>query len=265
MDKKGKQNLIEDLSLKSFIKNLASELFHLDSKIVQTLSVLFKKPGYLTSIYFDLTEHKYVQPLKLYFIINFIFFLLIPVLNTPQFQIFNFNMKSLTGSSKTYQEIIEYGIKSSKVSKEIYEERFNAHLKYNQPAFLFVTIPFFALLLNVVNLKNKKYYLEHLIFSVHYLSFVLLFLLLIIVLFRIVKIFLNSISIAGGFLGFIIIAVITFGLFFYHFFSLKKFYKSKILVGLLKSTVLFTGFIFTIVVYVKFLFFYTVLALMFGY
>lgn len=265
MDKIEKQKSPEDLSLKLFIKNLASEVFHLDSRIVQTLSVLFKKPGYLTSIYFAVSEKKYIQPLKLYFVINFIFFLLIPVLNTPQFQIFNFNMSSLTGSNKTYKEIIEYGIKSSNVSKEIYEERFNAHLKYNQPAFLFVIIPFFALLLNIVNLRNKKYYLEHLIFSVHFLSFVLLSLLIIISLFRFIKLFPGTFSIANVYLGFIIIAVIALSLVIYLFFSIREYYKSKIIVSLIKSVILFTGFIFTIVVYVKFLFFYTVLALNFGY
>ena len=265
MDQKDKRNLPEDLSLKLFIKNFVSEVFHVDSRIAQTIFDLFKKPGYLTLIFFAVPEMKYIQPLKLYFLINFIFFLFIPVLNTPQFQIFNFNMKSLTGSNKTYKEIIEYGMKSGNVSKEIYEERFNAHLKYNQPAFLFVTIPFFALLLNIVNLKNKKYYLEHLIFSVHYLAFVLLFLLIVICLFRFIKLFLAIFSIAGGFLGFIIIAVIALSLIIYLFFSIREFYKSNILVSSLKSIILFSGFILTIFIYVKFLFFYTVLALMLGY
>ncbi len=151
-----------DLSLKHFAKSFARETFHIDNRIIKTIGVLFAKPGYLTIAYFRTRDRIYIQPLRLYFLINFLFFLLIPILNTQQFQVFSFNLESFIHGNPFYQKIIENEIQESNVSKQIYKERFNAHLKYNQPAFVFLIIPLFALFLNIVHFKKKRYYVEHL-------------------------------------------------------------------------------------------------------
>ena len=260
-----KQNVSSDLSLQSFLKNVVSEVFNLDSRIIKTLSALFKRPGYLTSEYFEGYRNKYVQPLKLYFIINFIFFFITPILNTPQFQVFNFNLKSLTKNNGVNQEIIENEIKSGNVSEEIYEERFNIHLKYNQPAFLFLIIPFFALILKILNFKNRKYFVEHLIFSIHFLSFFLITLVVSVSLFRLSKFGLECFSVSSSIVGLIILAAFVISIIVYLAIAEKEFYKNKILASTIKSIFLFAGFVLTVMIYVQFLFFYTVLALMLGY
>ena len=48
-------------------------------------------------------------------------------------------------------------------------------MHHSLPIFLFGAILAFALLLKLVNLKSKKYYLEHIIFSLHWCSFFLIF------------------------------------------------------------------------------------------
>ncbi len=260
-----KSNNSTDLSLKSFLKNFATEAFHIDSRIIRTLIALLTKPGYLTVAYLKSSEEKYIQPLKLYFVINFIFFLIIPILSTSQFQIFSFSLKSLSGSNHIYQNIIREQIQANDVSEEIYEERFNAHLKYNQPAFVFLIIPFFALILNIVHFKNNQYYLEHLFFSVHFLSFFLLSLLVIISLYRILTFGLNYLSVSSGYVALIILVALFMWLSIYLFVSLRTFYKNRILSSILKFPVLLTGFFLAIGVYTQFLFFYTIIALKWGY
>lgn len=254
-----------DLSLKVVAKSFTKEVFHIDRRIIKTLYTLFIKPGQLTLAYFKTSERRYIQPLKLYFAINFIFFLITPILNTPHFQVFSFSMKSIIGSNQIYQKIIKEQIRTIDVSEEIYEERFNAHLKYNQPAFIFLVIPFFALILNMLNFKNKRYYIEHLIFSVHYLSFFLLFLLVIISLYRVLAFVLKCFSVSSGVVGSILFFAIIMGLLIYLVVATRAFYKNRILPSILKASILFLGFIVTIGVYLQFLFFYTILALKWGY
>ena len=260
-----KSNNPTDLSLKAFAKSFTAEAFHVDSRIIRTLYALFIKPGHLTLAYFKTSERQYVQPLKFYFVINFIFFLITPILNTPHFQVFSFSMKSLSGRNQIYQKIIKEQIQAIDVSEEIYEERFNAHLKYNQPAFVFLIIPFFALILNMVNFKNKRYYIEHLIFSIHFLSFFLLFLLIIISLFRALTFGLNYFTVSNGLVGLIIIVVFIIWLSIYLVVATRAVYKNRILPSILKSIILFVGFIVTMGGYTQFLFFYTILALKLGY
>ncbi|MCB9248677.1 MAG: DUF3667 domain-containing protein [Ignavibacteriales bacterium] len=132
----------KNLSFKLFLKNFFTEVVSIDNRIINTLKILISKPGYLTYLHFNSSEEKYIPPIKLYFIINFVFFLVIPILTTSQFQIFNFNLESLSGRNQIYQNIVNEEIQASNVTQEIYTERFNAHIKYNQPALIFLIVPF---------------------------------------------------------------------------------------------------------------------------
>lgn len=71
--------------------------------------------------------------------------------------------------------------------------------------------------------------------------------------------------VASVFIGLTFVAAIIFGLIAYLFLSIREFNKSSFITSILKSFKLFAGFVLTIFIYVESLFFYTVLALTFGY
>lgn len=61
--------------------------------------------------------------------------------------------------------------KSFKVAKaEDFGEDFSNSFKNNFPKVLFLLLPFFALLLTLIYRKNKLYYVDHLVFSIHFHS-----------------------------------------------------------------------------------------------
>jgi hypothetical protein len=61
-------------------------------------------------------------------------------------------------------------------AKEVFIEA----VKHNVPKMMFVLLPIFALILKLVFYKNRKFYVEHLIFSIHLHCFIFLFFTLII-------------------------------------------------------------------------------------
>lgn len=263
-NKKSKTSKV--FSFNSFAKGFLKETFHIESSIVKTLNALLLKPGHLTISYLKTSDSIYVQPLKLYFAVNLLFFLLIPILSTPQFRVFSFSMKSLSANNHSYQRIIEEQINSNNIPKIIYQERFNAHLKYNQSAFVFLVIPIFAGFLKIINFKNKLYYIEHLIYSIHYVSFFLLSILSSILLYRILtsglKFFMNVDNA-------IIAEIILLGLLIWNLFYLFKASRSSsseaLISSIVKAPIYLIGFLLILGVYVQFLFFYTVVALKLGY
>lgn len=62
------------------------------------------------------------------------------------------------------------------------KEMFNEAIKHNMPKMMFLLLPLFALILSVAFWKNKRFYVEHLIYSFHLHCFVFLFLTFIILL-----------------------------------------------------------------------------------
>ena len=256
---------VTDHSVKAFAKTFANETFHIDKRIFRTLSVLISKPGQLTSFYFSSFKNKYIQPLKLYFAVNLLFFILTPILNTPNIQVFSFNMQSFSRSNEVYQGIVNKQIQTANVSRQIYQERFNAHLKYNQPAFVFLIIPLMALFLMLLNFKSKQTYIEHLTFSIHYLSMFLLFILCMMILFRILFYVTAWFNISNGLVGLVFVAVVILGPLLYLVLATKNYYADKFLPSILKSVGGFVGFVISLGVFTHFLFFYTILALRLGY
>ncbi|MCB0744216.1 MAG: DUF3667 domain-containing protein [Ignavibacteriae bacterium] len=255
----------KNLSFKLFLKNFFTEVVSIDNRIINTLKILISKPGYLTYLHFNSSEEKYIPPIKLYFIINFVFFLVIPILTTSQFQIFNFNLESLSGRNQIYQNIVKEEIQASNVTPEIYTERFNTHIKYNQPALIFLIVPFFALLLKIIFLTKKRYYLEHLYFALDYLSFFLISLTLATILYRLLTFGLSFLSGSQGVVAAVIPIVLLIGLSIYLYVSLKTFYKNTTLSNIIVYPFILVGFFISIGVYVQFLFFYTVLVLKWSY
>ncbi|HTD39681.1 MAG TPA: DUF3667 domain-containing protein [Mucilaginibacter sp.] len=67
---------------------------------------------------------------------------------------------------------IEYHREYGDRAKEVFLEE----LKHNTPKMMFLLLPLFALILRVAFWKNKKFYVEHLIYSFHFHCFLFLFL-----------------------------------------------------------------------------------------
>lgn len=62
-------------------------------------------------------------------------------------------------------------VKNDKVQFELFLNKLISHL----PKVMFILLPLFALILKLVNIRSKKLYAEHLIYSIHVHSFLFLF------------------------------------------------------------------------------------------
>lgn len=266
MNYKKKSKTSKVFSFNSFAKGFLKETFHIESSIVNTLHALILKPGHLTISYLKTSDSNYVQPLKLYFAVNLLFFILIPILSTPQFRVFSFSIESLSANNHCYQRIIEEQINSNNIPKIIYQERFNAHLKYNQSAFVFLVIPIFAGFLKIINLMSKRYYMEHLIFSIHYVSFFLFSIFASILVYRILTLGLKFfINVDNAIVAQIILLGLLICNLFYLFKASRSYSSESLISSIVKAPIYLVGFLLILGVYVQFLFFYTVAALKLGY
>lgn len=251
-------------SMRSFIEGFLFEVFHMDRRIFITIRTLLLKPGMLTRSRFQ-NSKKFIPPLKLYLSVNFLFFLIIPLLTTYRFQIFNFNVERLSHGNTFYQSLIEKQIEDKGISPEIYAERFNAHLKYNQPALVFLIVPFFALLVYVVNIKSRCTFTEHVIFSTHFTTFFLTLLIMLIVAYRLLYLIIRLFASSDGPMALILFFLCALIFIFYLAAAQKNSYRDRWLPAFLKSIFMSVGFFMIFAAYIHFLFFFTLLALKLGY
>ncbi len=258
-----KKNVVP--TVRTFVKYFINETFHLDGRIFATVSALILKPGHLTASYFNRQKHFYIDPLKLYFAVNFIFFLLMPLLSTSTFVIFGYTCQSFTQDAPHRKRLTERQISESGLPEPVYEERFNGALKYNQPAFVFIMIPMLALYLKLFYIRQRRFYVEHLIFSMHLYAVFLLGMLFSLLITRAMSFLPEWLS--GSPIDPVIVLLILFFTLFliYLFFAVQRYYRQHWAVGILKTILLFTGFWINLACYSFLLFYQTLFVLRFSY
>ena len=160
-----KQHYAEELTLRHFVLHAPHELSHVDTKVFATLRYLFTRPGFLTQEFIAGRRLRYMRPFSLFLIAVAVFFLV------DSFKpVSHYNIKRLTEQDKKGQIHAAWKqlADAKHVSEEVIMERVqdtmhrasNAAQVLNALAMAIVLALFF----------RKRYFVEHLVFSLHFLS-----------------------------------------------------------------------------------------------
>jgi len=115
-------------------RELLTELFDFDGRMLVSLRLLLTRPGFLSHEYTHGRRASYTSPVRMYLVISLVFFFVLPMI--------------LPDTSMTYPE--------HEVSVDLYSKG------------MFFLLPLFALLLKAF--YRRIYYLSHLVFSVYLFS-----------------------------------------------------------------------------------------------
>jgi len=196
------------LPLKDLLRELIEELLSFDSRLFHSIIPFLAKPGVLTVEYISGKRAHYISPFKMFFFMSFLFFFMTALVEKPDEKLQTQNNLGVDSSLTPVRadSIITIARKGgtqltiwkddSGVVERKYGHRFAAglnKLKSNPqlffdgihdhtPQVVFLLLPVFALLLKLIYLRSKNYYIEHIVFSFYFHSYVYLILLLIVLL-----------------------------------------------------------------------------------
>jgi hypothetical protein len=160
-----------DLTLKHFLHHGFHELTHLDSKIFRTLLTLLFKPGVLSAEYAAGRKQRYVLPLRLFLVI---FALNLFLYTRPGIALYDIRfVLAASPQGKSLETRLEHSADKRHLTKDALLDQINEHWQHNVSLFQLGDVFFFALWLALINWG--RYFGEHLIFSLHALSFSFLF------------------------------------------------------------------------------------------
>lgn len=159
-------------SLGHFLHHALHDLTHFDSKIFRSLFPLVFKPGFLTSEYVAGRQKNYIKPITMFVLVNLFFFLVV-----HRMGMLNWTLEGVSAGfhGALAQKMVAEKIAAQQISAKEFETRFNEVLRYNQKSMFFFLIPLFGVALKVFYLRQRRYYVEHLILSIHVHSYYLIF------------------------------------------------------------------------------------------
>lgn len=161
-----------ELSLNHYIKSIFQEVTELDSTFFRTFATLLFKPYELTKAYLDGKRALYIKPLKLYIMVAAVCLIVLSSIKLNFYDITTLIKTDSTGAVEPY--LIKLA-QQLKLEFPVFIEKFNEYLKNFTTFFSYIELVFFALFLKLFYLKSNKYYVEHLIFSLHFYSFLYLY------------------------------------------------------------------------------------------
>jgi hypothetical protein len=187
-----------DVHLSDVAGELADDFVHLDSRIWRTLKALLFHPGLLTAEFMAGRKARYIPAFRLYLIVSFVLFLVLSLesatggLNASIS--IDGELPTTSSSASVQDEKITIGLANEdsvqwlKDLNQRLEENverivqdpseFVATLIEYLPQTMFVLLPVFALFIQLCYLSSPFHYLQHLVFSLHYHSFIYLLLLI---------------------------------------------------------------------------------------
>ncbi len=164
------------VSFASIIRDFLEDYFSFDSKVFRSLRPLLFQPGFLTKEYVQGRRARYIPPLRMYLTISLITFLLLAT-NKPNLTTYRVGSQEITAEEleeiKKDMNNPERGAtiteaQEAAITEAFWDNFFNSYL----PKLFFLLVPFYALILYALYRRSRHYYVEHLIFSLHFHSFV---------------------------------------------------------------------------------------------
>ena len=167
----GKPPNPHDLTIKHFLHEGLHEFTHLDSKIFRTLRMLILSPGTLSVEYLAGRKRRYVLPLRIFILAFAVNFFLYTRPGVALYDVHFLIASSAQGAA--VETVLERAAQKRHMSKEAAFDRINEHWQHNASLFQLGDVFFFAFGLALIN--RRRYFGEHLVFSLHTVSFTLLY------------------------------------------------------------------------------------------
>jgi hypothetical protein len=164
-------------TVRGFARHAAADITNLDARILRTLGLLLARPGQLTREYLDGRRIRYTQPLQLYLGAAAAFFFV-----NAYHPFFSFDpatgkvVSSLAaaGVSGTMSAESRAALAERGISLQVFSERFESAVTGYLPAFLVGSVLLFALVLQLFFRRQRRGYVEHAVFALHWSAFYLL-------------------------------------------------------------------------------------------
>lgn len=235
-----------DFSLKHVLAEAVETFFHVDSKIFVTLKTLVTAPGKLTADFFIGRRKPYMSPLQTFFVCNLLFFILQPLTGleilAPPLRAFESN--DFIG--KTATRLVDRRLTKEHLSRtnpeqfKEFTERFDRLAHLQAKSLILVLAPMLAVALAILNFGRRRYFSEHIIFSLHAYAWWLLWLLANLVILALVVVLplLAGRHINFQYFDYAATALEFGGLGVYLFFASRRFYQDKMVPAAAKAVVL---------------------------
>ena len=152
-------------SLAHFLREQFAEVTSADGRLWRTLRALFV-PGELTAEYFAGRRGLYVRPVRIFLVLNVLFFLWVGVFGGQGFV----GDAAIYRSNWRFAERMSEATSAAGVPDDVYDAAFSARARTLAPTLIAVLIPAFTVVFALVLSPARRPIARHAVFATHYVA-----------------------------------------------------------------------------------------------
>jgi hypothetical protein len=174
----GQENINSHENFFHMLGHYVADFFHFESKVPLSVVPLLTKPGFLTKEYWEGRRVRYIHPLRLFLFVSVIF-----VISTSVY--YHRFEKEIKRSLRVHTLVLGQGRNKSEADQEqvrktvqqlvqqagerlsVGMDRFFHDLKYVS----FFMVPIYALIFKLLYRRQTRFYVDHLVYTLHLQSF----------------------------------------------------------------------------------------------
>ncbi len=157
-----------------FMKHALHEFTDLDSKAIRSIKYLLFSPGRLTAEWRAGREGSFIKPVRLFIVVNIIYFLFLHYFQVNTIVVPLDSQYSQQIYSRKIQPIVDEQIRASHTTFKKFEEKYDEVSSEQAKTLVILMVPIFASILALLYIRKHLYFVEHLVFSLHFYAFFLL-------------------------------------------------------------------------------------------
>jgi hypothetical protein len=163
-----------DYSLRRFLRESFASVTDLDSTLLRSLAAAIARPGELTADYFSGRRRRYLTPLRVFLICNVVFFFVQSVTHSSILSSPLHVYTHYDPFQHLARPIVERRLAARGLTADAYGGVFDPESVRQAKTLVIVMCPMLASLLALTYARSRRYFLEHLVFTLHFYSFFLL-------------------------------------------------------------------------------------------
>lgn len=171
-----KVNPENDFAVSRFVKQFFFTFTDIDNIVLRSFKYLLLKPGFLSTEYLLGRRKIYIRPIRLFLIINVFYFLFAGF--TGMHTLSTRLSSHMIHDNFFHKEIAKKWVNETLEKKEIdypnYEKAFNQVIDRHSKTLIVIMVPLFALLSWLLYWRTPHFFVEHLVFSTHFFTWLLL-------------------------------------------------------------------------------------------
>jgi uncharacterized protein DUF3667 len=166
-----------DYSFWTFIEEAFQTFTNADGSFFGSVKTLLLRPGELTADYMRGRRVGLMRPLQLFLMVNVVYFLFVGI---THFQLLSTNLgnhMNNTWHKELARRMVNQRLGDGTVSAEVYKARlaqyrirFDQAVEVQSKTLIFTMVPAFALFVWLLQIRKRRYVVEHIVFSLHMYS-----------------------------------------------------------------------------------------------